>query len=108
MRHAWAVTLRPVASNEGKNTGGIMVALTDGDAEFEVVRVAYARRNSKNPDAEFGEQLDAEIEKAQRCAEALNDMLDDLERAEDEKILKVRDMVREILGPPPRLNARGA
>lgn len=106
MRHAWTVVVQPRTDNLGKNKGGLVVALTDGDASHEVSRVAYVRRNSKNPDVEFGDQLDAEIEKAQRAADAVNDYLDELERAEDERVVKAREKVREILGREPRANAK--
>lgn len=97
----WTVKLDPVYEmdqRDGRNLGGIAVALTDGDDTVEVSRVAFVRRNARNPDADFGEQLDKEIEKAEFAAGAVNEWLDERDRALEERQLEVQDRVRELIG----------
>ena len=73
----WKVVLEPRDENPdeetgGQNVGGIVIFLDDGSDKREVSRVAYVRRNSKNPRVSFKKQLAAEVEKAQISADQLN------------------------------------
>jgi hypothetical protein len=65
----WRVALAAVdevgekrGRGRNKNMSGIAVTLTDGDEEVFVARVAFARRNSRHPEADFAEQLEAETD----------------------------------------------
>lgn len=77
----WKVVLKPEGKNPGtddeKNEGGMVVQLLDGAGNFrqEVTRVAYARRHSRNPDADFDEQLRIEWDKAKAACDLLNEQL---------------------------------
>jgi hypothetical protein len=88
-----------------RNLSGILISLTDGEEHVEVSRVAFVRRNSRNPEAEFASQLEAEIEKAELAADALNAWLDERERMIEERYMEVQDRVREIIGEPAGLPA---
>jgi hypothetical protein len=113
----WSVALDAVADEDEwppdrrrrprvkRNLSGIVVSLTDGEEYVEVSRVAFVRRNSRNPEAEFPVQLEAEIEKAELAAEALNEWLDDRERMMEERYMEIQDRVREIIGEPAGLPA---
>jgi hypothetical protein len=63
----WTVSLRAgggePGSDTGNNQGGLVVYLTNGDRRKEVSRVAYVRRNSKNPKTSFEKQLRKEMDK---------------------------------------------
>jgi hypothetical protein len=74
----WKVVLEPKGANpdgEGRNTGGLVVSITDGTKTEELSRVAFVRRHSKNPTKTFKAQLKAEIEKAEEAAGALNNLI---------------------------------
>lgn len=96
----WRVVCEPVDGNDGCNVGGLIVCLSDGDARREVTRVAFVREHSRHPDVSFEEQLRIELGKAEAAAGLVNELLDDLEAAHAEAIMRVRDRVREILGEP--------
>jgi uncharacterized protein involved in exopolysaccharide biosynthesis len=114
---AWTVALDAVEDSDEfprdrrrknrvrRNLSGIAVELTDGHERVEVARVAFVRRNSRNPEADFGEQLAAEIDKAEQAAEALNEWLDERERMIEEQYMEIQDRVREIVGEPAELPA---
>lgn len=61
----------------GKNEGGFVVKLvhTGSAADQEVTRVAFERKNSLYPDVSFGDQVQAEVEKARTAVELLNEQL---------------------------------
>lgn len=108
----WRVALAAVdevgakrGRGRNKNMSGIAVTLTDGDEEVFVARVAFARRNSRHPEADFAEQLEAEIEKAEQAADMLNEYLDERERQLEERFAEVQDRVREALGRPEKVPA---
>jgi hypothetical protein len=100
---AWSVILKPARDEgqEGENLGGVVIHLhSDADDEYDIEfsRVAFIRRNSKNPKKKFGDALQEEIEKAQLVVDAINDFQDELDRARSEQILATRDRIRELLG----------
>lgn len=72
----WSITAEP----EGKNTsgadelneGGLILYLSSNGSRQEVSRVAFVRRNSRNPSVSFDKQLAAEIEKARAARDLLN------------------------------------
>lgn len=81
----WRVVCEPVGTNPGllkkaaseaglaENTGGMVIYLVNADGvKEEVSRVAYVRRNAKNPKNSFDKQLDIEMEKAEKSIEILN------------------------------------
>lgn len=81
----WTVTCEPVEGNttgtDKKNEGGLIVKLVrltidpGGETKREEVehsRVAFARKNSKQPKKKFDEALKAEIETARHAAEETN------------------------------------
>jgi hypothetical protein len=108
----WSVALDAVADEDEwpadrrrrprvrRNLSGIIISLSDGEEHVEVSRVAFVRRNSRNPEAEFASQLEAEIEKAELAADELNSWLDDRERMMEERYMEIQDRVREIIGEP--------
>lgn len=100
----WTVICEPVANNEPgkKNRGGLRVILTDGDREHELSRVAFARRNSRNPDESFVVQLQHELDKAYEVAATVNELMGEFERLQEEASRKARDLVREVLGNPSK------
>jgi hypothetical protein len=59
--------------DEGRNEGAMKVLLVNGSFREEVSRVGFVRRNSKNPDAEYAEQLAKEYDKAQASLRVLNE-----------------------------------
>jgi hypothetical protein len=72
----WTVICEPVEANPddtGNNQGGLVVYLTNGDRRKEVSRVAYVRRNSKNPKTSFEKQLRKEMDKGAMAAKTIND-----------------------------------
>lgn len=103
----WTVVAEPVAANPSKtdgNEGGLIIKLRRGeDEEFETTRVGYARRNSKNPDTLFEDQLKIEMGKADMAAEILNDL-----QAEQQRLMAIayeeaRTKIKELLGTPERV-----
>lgn len=111
MEPAWLVVLIPVApeANARKNKAGVSVCLTDGDLEWanliEVGRVAFIRRNSRNPETSFEDQLSAMIETAQKAAAEVNrldaEYADEMARRREE----ARERVREMIGKPDAVPA---
>lgn len=61
--------------DSGKNAGGMIIYVTDGSSKKEVSRVAWIRRNSKNPKVSFEKQLKVEIDKAREAVRVLEDLL---------------------------------
>lgn len=59
----------------GKNTGGLVIYVTNGASKDEVSRVGFIRRNTKNPRVTFEKQLDAELAKARKAAQKINELL---------------------------------
>jgi hypothetical protein len=96
----WTVVSEPVEANPSAtdgNEGGLIIRLKRGDGEeFEVTRVGYVRRNSKNPGRTFEEQRTIELDKAYLACETLNDLqaehLRVLEIAFEEAQAKLRDL----------------
>lgn len=104
---AWSVICRPAEGNpkgNGRNLGGLVVLLADGadEEEHEVTRVAFTRRRSRNPNVPFEEQLQVELEKARRAAEALTALEREYETLREEERAKAREEIRELLGPTPK------
>lgn len=95
----FSVIARPSAEVDEPN--GLIVLLTDGDAEYEVGRVAYLRELARDPGIDFATALQSVLDRAQRAADAVNDAIDDFERAQAEVVMKHRDMVRDLLGDVP-------
>ena len=96
---AWSVILKPAEL-------GVIVAMVNPDDEdgedYEVSRVAYARRNSKNPDTVFDQQLTEELRKAELAADEINALWDDFMEAKWQEIQAERKKLRELLGPKPK------
>jgi len=70
----WSVVLRPEGKNDDQlNTGGMVILVSDGVHRTEVSRVAFIRRNGKNPDVDYETQLDHEVGKARKSVEILNE-----------------------------------
>jgi hypothetical protein len=67
------VVSEPVEANPSAtdgNEGGLVIRLKRGDGDvFEVTRVGYVRRNSKNPGRTFEEQRQIELDKAYTACE---------------------------------------
>jgi hypothetical protein len=96
----WTVVTEAVdvQAGNGENRSALVVLLTDGTARIELSRVGMIRRNSKNPDTPFADQLQIELDKAQECAATINELeryYDEL-RAEAEDHARVR--VADIIG----------
>lgn len=81
----WTVVAEPVGENPGRvkkaaaeagvgngNVGGMVIYLIRGGSKQEVSRVAWVRRNSKNPKTSFEKQFAAELDKARGAAATLN------------------------------------
>jgi hypothetical protein len=65
----------PKEGAQGTNQGGMVVYLTGAHGgRHEVARVAWVRRNSKNPDTAFEEQLRAEVDKAKKAVEVMEEL----------------------------------
>lgn len=61
----WEISIRPEGRNEdGKNEGGVVILLKQGNQEAEVGRVAFERSNSLHPEVKFEDQLQVEVGKA--------------------------------------------
>lgn len=58
--------------DEGQNMGAMRVLLVNSDFEDEVARVAFVRRNSKNPDTPYDEMLTKVINMARTSVDLLN------------------------------------
>lgn len=58
--------------DEGQNMGAMRVLLVNVDFEDEVARVAFVRRNSKNPDTPYDEMLTKVINMARTSVDLLN------------------------------------
>jgi hypothetical protein len=84
---SWEIHVEPVGKNPGlldkakaaiqsnaENTGGMVIYLTNGSMKHEVSRVAFVRRASKNPNADFQTQLATEVAKAREAAKTLNEV----------------------------------
>lgn len=88
---AWSVTAEPEGKNpgvldkaksavgigtdpnDGSNVGGMIIFIVNGATKQEVSRVAWIRRNSKNPSTSFEKQLQAELDKARASVKILNE-----------------------------------
>lgn len=101
---SWCVVCEPVDDTgpEAVNRSALAIMLSDGQRRIEAVRVGLVRRNTKHPDAEFTEQLQAELDKAHECAITINELDDELRLqqrdAEAEATRKARERVKEIFG----------
>lgn len=74
----WKVVVEPRGDNDEdtpeKNHGGMVIYLQQGNGpKQEVTRVAFARRNSKNPKDSFKVRMKREHAKAQEAADFLNE-----------------------------------
>lgn len=103
----WTVVTEPVAANPSKkdgNEGGLIIKLKRSeDEEFETTRVGYVRRNSKNPDNSFENQMAIELERAQLACDTLNDL-----QAEQQRLMQIayeeaRTKIKELIGRPSRV-----
>jgi hypothetical protein len=84
---AWEIVVEPegknpgsteVSDGRGANEGGMVIFLAQPGQHRnrqEVARVAFERANSRNPDTEFHEQLEAEVHKARTAVRLLNETL---------------------------------
>lgn len=77
----WEIVARPEGKNDNsKNDSGMLILLKHsgpgsmGSREEEIGAVGFVRENSLHPDVEFGDQLDIEIEKAQKMVTVLSDL----------------------------------
>ena len=60
---------------QGTNQGGMIIYISGSDfGRQEVARVAWVRRNSKNPDVPFADQLRAEVDKAKQAIDVINEL----------------------------------
>lgn len=60
----------PKGAKEGTevpNKSGMILYLVGPTGKHEISRVGFIRRNSKNPEASFDEQLDKEVEKVRKA-----------------------------------------
>lgn len=102
----WCVVCEPVDDTgpRGANRSALAIMLSDGDRRIEAVRVGLVRRNTKNPDDEFVDRLQAELDKAQECAITLNELDAELREqlldAERASVGKARERVKAIYGDP--------
>jgi hypothetical protein len=86
---AWEIVVEPQGNNPGfldqakaklekqedvENTGGMIIYLSNGQQKQELSRVAYIRRNSKNPEVKFQDQLAQEVTKAREAVKVLNEV----------------------------------
>lgn len=96
----WSVVCEPVDDTlaNGQNRSALMILLTDGTERFECMRVGLVRRNTKNKDVEFAQQLQAELDKVHECAETINELEQYLEELRREAADHARVRVREIIG----------
>lgn len=75
---SWKIVAEPKAANENdQNKGGIIVYMVNGHVRQEVSRVAFIRRESKNPDIAFADQLRTEVAKAKTAIAMVNGLLDE-------------------------------
>lgn len=75
---SWKIVAEPKGGNEHEsNTGGIVVYMVNGMIRQEVSRVAFVRREAKNPDVTFADQLRTEVAKAKTAIEMVNNLLDE-------------------------------
>lgn len=66
-----------LGNDTADNIGGIIIYLVGEDGvKEELSRVAFVRRNSKNPDTPFKDQLRIEVEKAHAACEELNGLFE--------------------------------
>jgi len=81
---------------------GLIIYIADGVGfEKEVSRVAWARRDSANPDAAFSEKLDEELQKAEEAAEVANKYQQEADEAARVAAQLAQRRLDEILGRPP-------
>lgn len=74
----WSIVAEPQARNTGgKNEGGIVLYVVNpsGGGKSEVSRVAFIRRNSKNPKNSLAVQLQREVARARTAVDILNSQL---------------------------------
>lgn len=73
---SWRVQFKPEERNDyERNEGGMIISVTNGSVTQEVTRVAFVRRNSKNPKNTYEKQLKHEVGKARTSCELLNEQL---------------------------------
>jgi predicted outer membrane protein len=97
----WRVTARMVEDAVGDVRVALLaIYLTDGEAEFEVARVAMNRDYSANKSVEFVDQFQREWKKAEQVCDIVNESQTEQEQWIAEKVYETRSRVREILGGP--------
>lgn len=103
----WTVVCEVVddTTPKGKNRNSLAVLLTDGVDRHEIVRVAFVRANSNNPKAEFGDELQRQLDKAQECAATINELHEYLEELRGEAAQHAAIRIRGILGKPSAVPA---
>lgn len=77
MANEYNIVVEPEGENDdSKNAVGFVLYL-DGFGSYrkEVSRVAFVRRNSKNPNTSFEDQLAHEVDKARAAVKVLNEQL---------------------------------
>lgn len=100
----WSVVCEPVNDTGpgGVNRSALAIMLSDGSARVEAVRVGLVRRNTKNPDAEFVDQLQAELDKAHEMAITINELETELGlqrlEAEAAAVKEAAKRIKEIFG----------
>ena len=76
----WKILVEPIGDNgvseKKKNRGGVSVLLvTNHGSRHEVTRVAFERKNSSHPEANFEDQLRESIETARAALVVLQEQL---------------------------------
>lgn len=96
----WTVVCDPVHDMlaGGQNRSALVIMLTDGTDRIEALRVGLIRRNTKNKDVEFADQLQVELDKVHECATTINELEEHLEELRREAVEHARMRVQEILG----------
>lgn len=87
-----------VVAGNGKNRSALVVMLTDGITKIECSRVGMVRRNTKNPDTPFPDQLQIELDKANEAAATINELEAYLEELRLEQVAHARRRVKDIIG----------
>lgn len=87
-----------VQAGNGHNRSALVVMLSDGTSKIECSRVGMVRRNTKNKDTPFPDQLQVELDRAQECAATINELEAYLEELRAEQVAHARKRVQQIIG----------
>lgn len=96
----WSVATEAVdvQAGDGKNRSALVVQITDGKDKIECSRVGMVRRNTKNPDVPFPDQLQIELDKARECVATINELEEYLEELRAEQVDHATKRVKDIVG----------